>query len=68
MAELLEAQLLAGGHVLGDDVLIVPVRFAHRDGGASSFAYLFRFSAGRIVSLTEYGSVEEAVREAGLSR
>ena len=60
--------MFAGAHVIGDDLLVVPVRSAQRDGGATSVAYLFRFSGGRIVSLTEYGSVEDAVRDARRSR
>jgi len=67
-AELLQPQWFAGAHLIGDDLLVVPVRFAHLDGDATSVAYLFRFSAGRIVSLTEYDSIEDAVRDARLSR
>jgi len=62
--------LVLGGHLIGDELLIVPVRFAHREGGreAADVAYLFRFSAGRIVSLTEYPSLEDALRGAQLAR
>ena len=58
--------MLPGGWLLAGDLLIVPVRFAHGDVGGESdgVAYAFRFSAGRIVSLTEYRSLEDALRDA----
>jgi hypothetical protein len=59
--------MFAGAHLIGDDLLVVPVRLADREGGATAVAYLFRFAGGKIVSLTEYGSVEDAVRDAHLS-
>jgi hypothetical protein len=63
----LQASILAGGQLIGDDMLVVPVRFVRRDCGTMNAVYLFRFAAGRIVSLTEYGSIEDAVRGARLS-
>ena len=58
--------MLLGGFLIGDDVLIVPVKPDHRDGARSSIgaAYVFRFCDGVIVSLTEYRTVEDAVQGA----
>jgi hypothetical protein len=60
---------MLGGFLLADDVLIVPVRLAPDDRGGSSVeaAYVFRFADGMIVSLTEYRTVEDAVRGARLA-
>jgi hypothetical protein len=62
--------MLPGGWLLAGDLLIVPVRFAHGDAGieTAGVAYAFRFSAGRIVSLTEYRSLEDALRDARPAR
>ena len=62
--------MLPGGWLLAGDLLIVPVRFAHGDTGGApdGMAYAFRFSAGRIVSLTEYRSLEDALRDARPAR
>ena len=61
--------MMLGGFLLADDVLVVPVRLAPRDRGGSSVhaAYVFRFADGMIVSLTEYRTVEDAVRGALLA-
>ncbi len=60
--------MLPGGWLLAGDLLIVPVRFSHTDTGGETeaAAYAFRFSAGKIVSLTEYRSLEDALRDARL--
>ncbi len=62
--------MLPGGWLLAGDLLIVPVRFARQEGGgeSESAAYAFRFSAGTIVSLTEYRSLEDALRDARPTR
>lgn len=61
--------MMLGGFLLAEDVLIVPVRLEPADPGGSSVdaAYVFRFSNGMIVSLTEYRTVEDAVRGARLA-
>ncbi len=60
--------MLPGGWLLAGDLLIVPVRFSHADAGGETevAAYMFRFSAGKIVSLTEYRSLEDALQDARL--
>ena len=62
--------ILPGGYLVAGETLIVPVRFAPPEGRGAGIhvAYLFRFSAGRIVSLTEYPSLEDALRGARLTR
>ena len=62
--------MLPGGWLLAGDLLIVPVPFAHQDACAETdgAAYAFRFSAGKIVSLTEYASLEDALNDARLGR
>ncbi|HTQ68125.1 MAG TPA: hypothetical protein VMI13_05490 [Solirubrobacteraceae bacterium] len=60
--------MLPGGFLLGEELLIVPVSFAEGEGSgeARDVTYLFRFAAGKIVSLTEYPSLEDALRGARL--
>jgi hypothetical protein len=62
--------MLPGGWLLAGDLLIVPVRFGHADAGGEpdGAAYAFRFSAGKIVSLIEYRSLEDALLDARPAR